>query len=165
MCLHAQVPVCSVLVVKPPHSVCRCCAACLCIAQSLGHQWSSEGVVGSSELGEYLWAPGPTVYTLSHVLTLGRFERYVVQAVSRAGTTGRKCVRVRLDCVADDRPACVVVFALTASWTTVQPVSSVHLCGVGTGSWKCVGVDLRMLQIQPEPQHPRPGPRCRGAHL
>jgi hypothetical protein len=43
----------------------------------LGYGWQQEGVLPSTELAAYLWAPGPAVYFLKDVVALGRFQRCV----------------------------------------------------------------------------------------
>jgi hypothetical protein len=53
---------------------------CLC-SQHLGHQWVAEGVQATAEVGEYLWAPGPVVYSLASIVAQGQFSRCVAMAV------------------------------------------------------------------------------------
>jgi hypothetical protein len=44
----------------------------------LGMQWQQWGVVTSRQLSRFLWAPGPTVYSLGAVLIMGKLPRYAL---------------------------------------------------------------------------------------
>ncbi len=60
---------------RPTYALAFLILVAFSLTQNLGVKWQREGLLPTTELASYLWAAGPSVYSLAGVVAAGKLPR------------------------------------------------------------------------------------------